>query len=319
MTLIISAGNSEQFVQVSDRRLTRNGVLQDDESNKAIVLNCANARLALGFTGLAKAGDFETREWLLSTISECGPPDFTAQAVLERVREKATQVFQNLPVLKNLPKINKRLSIMFSGYLYHHNPPLGGVAILTNFQHIDSDKNSIEAWDHFKCFYREKPRPNDVLLHAIGTIPPIDPQDISRLEDLLKSGRAAEAIIGKLINIFNKLSDSPSSQGLIGKQLTSIILPIERNISAESAYHSKIVKYDTYMPDQIYIEKHRHLTISDVSLEQVFEERKAPISGPKLKPNQPCWCSSGIKYKYCHGKISKNKICLQIIAEPKKE
>jgi len=67
MTLIIAAGNPDQFVQVSDRRLTANGVVQDDESNKAIVLNCANARLSIGFTGLAKVGTFNTRDWILST------------------------------------------------------------------------------------------------------------------------------------------------------------------------------------------------------------------------------------------------------------
>ena len=188
MTLIITAGNSEQFIQVSDRRVTINGAIQDDESNKAIVLNCANARLAVGFTGLARVGDFNTREWLVSTINECGPPDYTAQSILERVKEKATQAFQSIPVLRNLPKGQKRLSVMFSGYLYHHDPPLGGLAILTNFQNIDSSEISAGAWDQFECFYRQEPRPHDgevALIYAVGTIPPTDPKLKNELNRLL--------------------------------------------------------------------------------------------------------------------------------------
>lgn len=62
MTLILGLGNREQFIQISDRRLTSNGLPQDDESNKAGMLICANGRLAFGFTGLGRAGTFETQK-----------------------------------------------------------------------------------------------------------------------------------------------------------------------------------------------------------------------------------------------------------------
>jgi hypothetical protein len=323
MTLIITAGNSEQFIQVSDRRLTINGALQDDESNKAVVINCVNARLAFGFTGLAKAGDFETRKWLLSTINECGPPDYSAQSVLERVKEKATQAFQTIPVLESLPKSKKRLTVMFSGYLYHHDPPLGGLAILTNFQDIYSNEISTDAWKHFKCFYREEPRPYDgevALLYAIGSVPPIGSKPISELVSILKARSPGKAIIGKLIEIFHRIAELPESQGLIGKQLNSISLPRDRNLPAESGYHSGIVKSITYLPDQIYIvSQHLHLNVTDVSVEPVFKDSSLPISGPELKSNQPCWCKSGKKYKYCHGRKSKDNVKIQIVAKPDKE
>lgn len=31
-------------------------------------------------------------------------------------------------------------------------------------------------------------------------------------------------------------------------------------------------------------------------------DRPAPVSVPKVGPNQPCPCGSGLKYKRCHGK-----------------
>lgn len=132
MTLIIGAGNSEQFIQVSDRRLTANGKVVDDESNKAIIMHCANARLAVGFSGLARTDSFSTREWLLKCLSVSGPPDYTAQAIVERLRDMATREFSVNPLLCRLPKHLKKLSIMFTGYLYHHDPPLGALAVLTN-------------------------------------------------------------------------------------------------------------------------------------------------------------------------------------------
>ena len=323
MTLIVTAGNNEQFIQVSDRRLTVNGVVQDDESNKAIVLNSADARLAIGFTGLAKAASFETREWLLSTINECGPPDYFVQAVLERVKEKATQAFQNIPVLKSLPKSKKRLTVMFSGYLYHHDPPLGGFAILTNFQNIDTGIISTDAWNNFECFFREERRPNNgkiALFYAIGIVPPIDARVTSELAFLLKNRKPAKAIIGKLINVFQKLAELPDSHGLIGGQLTSITLPRDRNMAAESGYHSSIVKYETYMPDQIYIvSKNLHLNVVDVSIEPVFPDNAPPMSGPKLRPNQPCWCNSGKNYEYCHGRKSNAKTKIGFVARPDKK
>ena len=323
MTLIITAGNSEQFIQMSDRRLTVNGAVQDDESNKAVVLNCANARLTFGFTGLAKADNFETREWLLSTIDECGPPDYSAQAVLERVKKKATQEFQSIPVLNNLPKSKKRLSVMFSGYLYHHDPPLGGLAILTNYQDINSCEISTEAWDRFECFYLQEPRPYDgevALFYAIGTVTPIDTTITSELTFLLKNRRPASAITGKLIKIFHKLAELPESQGLIGKQLTSISLPRDRKLPVKSDYHSNVVKSETYLPDQIYIvSKYLHLNVLNISVEPVFKDRTPPMSGPKLKSNKPCWCKSGKKYKYCHGQKSKNNVKIRFVAKPDKK
>lgn len=51
MTLILSLGNLDHIVQISDRRLTINGKLVEDESNKCGVLFCLNARMGFGYTG----------------------------------------------------------------------------------------------------------------------------------------------------------------------------------------------------------------------------------------------------------------------------
>ena len=110
MTLIIAVGNSDQFIQVSDRRLTLNGVIKNDDSNKAFIFNCANARLSIGFTGLAQAGKFNTRDWILSALNECGPPDYTAEKIIERFTARATNDFCESSQLKRVSPIHKRLT-----------------------------------------------------------------------------------------------------------------------------------------------------------------------------------------------------------------
>ncbi len=320
MTLIIAAGNSEQFIQVSDRRLTVNGVVNDDESNKAIVLNCANARLAIGFTGLAKFSSFNTRDWLLSTLNECGPPDYTAGNILNRFKDRATQDFQSLSALGGLPQQNKRLSIMFTGYLYHHQPPLGALAILSNFQNIDTGVVSTEAWNHFKCFFREERRPNNgkiSLFYSIGTLPPVDKNDLKKLTMLVKFGKPANAIVGKIVRMFHNLANRPEAKNMIGKQLNSIILPRDKTLSAESQYHSNTIKQESYLPDQIYVvSKKLRFNVTDISVKPVDPTNTPPLSGPKLKPGQRCWCNSGKKYKHCHGRKSKHSTKLGFIARP---
>ena len=70
MTFILTLGNGDQVIQLSDRRLTVDGTLHDDESNKAGVLISDDARLAFGFTGLARIGSFATQQWLAAALNE---------------------------------------------------------------------------------------------------------------------------------------------------------------------------------------------------------------------------------------------------------
>jgi hypothetical protein len=77
MTLIVSLANKDFVVQISDRRLSSNGRLIDDESNKCGVVFCLNARMAFGYTGLARYKNFSTATWLLSVLHDSATPDYT--------------------------------------------------------------------------------------------------------------------------------------------------------------------------------------------------------------------------------------------------
>jgi hypothetical protein len=113
MTLIITLANQQQAILISDRRLTSNGKVVDDESNKAAIFNCQDARLAVAFTGLARAGAFQTEFWLLESLVESAKPDYLMAQTIQRFCERATQDFRKIIVDRNS---DKRLTVVLIGY-----------------------------------------------------------------------------------------------------------------------------------------------------------------------------------------------------------
>lgn len=244
MTLIVAAGNHDQFIQLSDRRFSIDGKISNEESNKAIVLFCANARLSIGFTGLAKYKTFKTQEWLLKSITECGPSDYTADNIVKRFTLRATKDFNELPELKSLSREHKKLSVMFTGYLNHHEPPLGALAIVSNFQNIDKGTFASQAEPEFRAFFREETRPNNgsiSLFSHIGTLPPIPEELRQKVVELVKNRKPTQAIINKIAETFRTLADHPSARNTIGKQLMSVVIPRNKESGAECNYHSERV------------------------------------------------------------------------------
>src|SRR5688572_5064561 len=105
MTLIFSVINEQNAVLVADRRLVYGrGVPPDDESSKVSVINLANARLAVAFTGLAgipaNAGwpAFATRRWVAEALSEAASPLPLLEPTMSRFREIASRDIAQLRI-----------------------------------------------------------------------------------------------------------------------------------------------------------------------------------------------------------------------------
>lgn len=304
MTLILTLGCSDYIVQASDRRLVADGHLVDDESNKAGVLECINARLAFGFTGLAKFGSFDTRRWLLDALNDAGPPDYAAKGIIDRLAEKASHTFEVAP-LSGIPSQHKRLSIMFSGYLYHHSPPLMGYAIVTNYQDFSTGIDSPRAKEQFHVQYWQERRPSDgdvTLVQRIGTWQAMTREDEVRLRTLLKSRRPARALIGKAVDVLHSMAERASANGAIGKQISTIHLPVSRDEPAQSGYYTRNLGYASYMADYVLATSDENRTVvRDMEIRQLRGDTPVPVAVPKVGRNVPCPCGSGRKYKFCHG------------------
>ena len=301
MTIVLTLGNADQVVQVSDRRLSSNGQLIDDDAFKGGIFICSNARFVFGFTGLAKFGDFDTERWLLENLANLGKPDFDAKSTLDRLTQKATEDFANLHSLAQVHNEDKRLSVMFSGYLYHHSPPLAVYSIMTNFQNFETQKYDSKAWDSFNsCYWREKsPRKkNFTFIQRVGGWPAMLTSDEDSLRVLLSERKSANAIVDKAVQIIRSIADRPQAAGTIGKQLSSVILPIESNADPINEYHSMYSRQ---------IIKLTPMAISTIDKQMAMAEPElssnVPITFPKIGRNDPCPCGSGRKYKRCHRKL----------------
>jgi len=304
MTLILTLGNTDQIVQVSDRRLTINGRPDEDESSKAGVFVCSNARLAFGFAGLAKYDSFITLRWLLENLVHLGPPNFQAGSILERLKAKATEDFKNLQVLVNVPLEHKRLSVIFAGYLYHYSPPRGAYAILSNFQDCVRGRDASRAWDSFKftVFNETIPRTqNPAFIRPIGAWSAMRESDLTPLKTLLIQRKPARAIVDKAVETIRDIADRPQAAGTIGKQLSSIILPRDLNVSPIAEYHTMVPKPVMYFPAVATSIPGKQIAIADPEYGSPEETNARPIVFPKVGRNKPCPCGSGKKYKKCHG------------------
>jgi hypothetical protein len=307
VTLVLTLGNSDQVIQVSDRRLSWDGKVVEDESSKAGVLTCLNARLAFGFTGLARWTSFRTRDWLLDALRECGPPDYTVGEILLRLKDRASDTFLHHPVLRTLTRKDKRLSIMFSGYLYHHDPPQPGFAIMTNFQNFQTGYDEPEAWDQFTGI---ETRPlagvrDPTFIQRVGNWHAMTGDDVAALRELLEGRTPADAIIGKAVKLVRQMADRPAANKAIGKQLSVVCIPRTLENRVQCGYYSNVKSNAYYMPDGVILNPFFSGAFRDVELRKVGGPNpQQPFVVPKVGRNQPCPCASGKKYKHCHGKVA---------------
>jgi len=299
MTLIVALGNNDQIIQISDRRLSMNGHLVDDESNKCGVLFCLNARMAFGYTGLARWQNFSTQEWLLNALHDSATPDFTIGETLERLKINATETFEHDASLRTIPKKYKRLAVMFSGYINLDGEPKQAFTILSNYHGFEGNT----ALDEFSIYRSSaiKDASNPTLVQRVGNWDAMIDQDIDIMREMLLLGKPSQAIVGKAYEIIRDIADRPKSGGTIGKQLTSIIIPKDHTKPVSSNYSTDYVKQETYMPDMVYLLPEKYMTVSNISVKPE-EDTTAPISVPKVRKNAPCPCGSNKRYKHCHGR-----------------
>jgi hypothetical protein len=308
VTLILALGNSEQMILVSDRRITGHPDLDSDESNKATVLVCANARFAVGYTGLASTVDgFTTEKWLLDRLKDAAAPTYDAYSLLQRFRDLVSEDFRKNPVLSRLSPALRRLGIMFSGYLDHHDPPLTGCAIVSNFQDYTTGAESPEAWDEFRIKHWQEKRPlaeEFTWVQHLGAWRVTQQADVDELRAMLAERRPARAIVDKAVNLLREMSERPAARGTVGKQANAVVIPRDPSQSSYSSYHSAVVGYRAYVPNMAFLGgPGARSLVMGLTMELKIDGRPTPaLFVPKVHRNAACPCRSGKRYRECHGR-----------------
>ncbi len=111
MTLIITAVTRDGIVQVSDRRLTKDGQSYGDFSNKAVCVSCSDGPLAISYTGLAEIGGQRTDEWLAECLASIIDDQTDTLSVLEALQKRTTSTFAHL----RIPQEQQELTFVLAG------------------------------------------------------------------------------------------------------------------------------------------------------------------------------------------------------------
>lgn len=327
MTLIVVLGNSDHVVMLSDRRLSANGILVDDESNKAALLRARNARPLVGYTGVATVGyspgqprrlpaswhgpapdpssgppppgAFRTSYWMLDAMIESAPPDHVAPSLIERFAVRASAQFEQL----RLSHPNKGVLFCFAGYEYIGGTPKLMLRSVSNFV------NRVQSGPDFHV--KEAPNGQELppaFMYAYGMTDALDCIQMQRLGALVSEKRPPQALIGKGVEILSAAADSARAQGVIGKQITSAILPADPSQMVRVDFHSGVVT--NTIPGISVVEARGGAHGLGIFADPLIRSGSAgsrantpAIKVPKVARNAPCPCLSGNKFKHCHGAV----------------
>ena len=302
VTLIVGTMCEKYAIQVSDRRLSSKGLVVNDESDKSTILICENARFIVGFTGLARFGKFDTHSWLLETLRDAGPTEFTALELTQRFTARATAYFSESTLLQKVPARDRRVTIMFNGFISHPGAVMPAALLVTNYQEWGKGDAS-EAWPEFRNTYfglKENWEPPLTWVQRIGARQAFR-EDHSAVKQLLYQGRPPEAVVDKTIELIREASDRREAAGGIGKQLSSVVLPADMSKPPLVGYHSAVPSHAVYFPSLVVTTRLKQAIVRDAQF-RAADPLTRPIVVPKGPRNQPCPCGSGKKYKSCHGR-----------------
>jgi SEC-C motif len=307
VTIILSLINEDQAILVSDQKLS--GSAPGTEWTKSTFVTTSDGRFGLGLAGLATVGSFDISQWILETLIRCGPPDFTSLGIIGRFATAATDFFAQRSAIRRVSPELRRLTLMFSGYLDGHSPPLAASAFVTNFQDWKTGTDSDTAWAKFDTRFENERRPNHggpfSYIQRIGAWPAVNDADVAQLREMLEVRRPSRAIVECAVGIVRRMADRPEARNTIGKHAMSLIIPRDRRQHPTSEYHSLGASASSFMPHAVSVTG----VGPSVAYWGVEVTARDPTTGeqvaaqfPRPRRNDRCVCGSGLKYKACCGK-----------------
>jgi hypothetical protein len=302
MTLILVAMNSDYLVQLSDRRLSAGGQPVEEESNKSLMVHLQDGRLAIGFTGLAAHGGFETATFLTEVVLEAVKPDFRVAQSVQRMAPVATAKWQEHRVPSSVPDNERRVTVSVFGFgpgMHHDGRPVPGGMLLSN---VTREEDHWETVDEFRVVKRFSTKPGmelgaETLIYSIGASEGVTEDSVTPIRAMLREHRPAEAVVGKGVELMRGWARQSLAANTIGDQISSIVIPADLSEGWTFDYHTAHPTATLHHP--IFVEATGRSSPFASRLQITQEEGAFVVE--KVGRNVPCPCGSGLKYKRCHG------------------
>jgi SEC-C motif len=278
MTLLAALANEDCAWLLADRRVTREGVLLDDEYNKLCVLFCDDARLAVAFTGLATYQTFDTSTWLAETLSEIGETKGEIASLLHEFTNRAAACFSQLA------RLSPHVTFLFCGHVYSDGRSESRIYVVSNGD--DPTRPTLT----FSLTAYATPGPKVVLAGMTTAAPPVVSD---ALRQLLRSDRIApQSLLHFAVKRLRAVARDGRSAGLIGEQFNAAVIPSTVNTTVTSTYHSAKGSFSAFGANVV-------VTNGMIVLGPELHAG-AMLSGPDIRKSDPCWCGSGEQFKHCH-------------------
>lgn len=264
---------TQYYWQTVESRQTVNPV--EDEYNKICILFCDDARVAIGFTGLATFDGFNTSDWLVDTLIKIGNK---TGAIAEILAELAICTRDKLG---SLDVRDKRLTFLITGFVYWEEKPRPVAYVLSNYA------NSLALTAEFNL--RSIASTEGTIIEVAGVINQLSPKIEISLKRLLAKKLSSASALRFAVK---QLKNNAKMSILIGAQSNSAIIPAPQNTTVTTTYHSVFNSYRAYGSNMV-------LTKGMASYgTEIFSS--TVIAGEEIRKQDPCWCGSGQRFKDCH-------------------
>jgi SEC-C motif len=279
MTLIVAMANDSVAAIVADRRTSKNGQLVSDDFNKVTVLFCDDARLSVAFTGLATYGDFNTSEWIAETLYDIGQNSQQITVMLQEFIVRAGLKFAELP-----PESDRRLTIVFCGFVYWGQGPEPRIYTVSNFQNGSINPTGF--------LLNTVGSPGQILVEFFGNIQPIKVVTRKSLRDLLTKLTPPSALIRFAVKKIQAASSHYQAQNRIGQNCNGVLIKADVDTAITNTYHTAQNASHAYGPN-VVVTQNMIVLGSEVMSGSI-------LSGPDIRKQDKCWCGSGDLFKHCH-------------------
>lgn len=228
MTLIVTAITEKRIIQVSDRRLTLpNGSLFDDESNKALVVYCKNARFLMSYTGYSKtrglSSGLPTIPWASKCLSEMGCFNLVYTEVISQFRECVRREFGGL---------KSPTAFVIAGYEY-----------MNSHSRCHSRSFSAACVSHDFPYAEIINEPNKVIVQAFGMISAITDEMKTSLskrigKNILRKGNGKYAT-QELVSFVRKASKTLGTGYAVGENCMSAVISFDPKVGVSTFHYPK--------------------------------------------------------------------------------
>lgn len=302
MTLVLLALTEREAVVTADCLLSDRARPYDDEAIKTASVRFRDARLAMGYSGLAglalprghrgptPAGAFRTMEWLLNGILATGGQDGMIPS-LHRWRDLMTATFP----AQGAPPNARRLEVALAGFWATE---VGVRPVVVKLTNIDTNGATVPVFD-----LRVVTLDDGGYVAAIGRTASITRSQLHELRLLAdEPERPARALTGKSIATIRAAARSSAGLGVVGDICTSVVMYPN---GAQSGTFVRTESSDVFLQSHLVdtTDGPFHGIWMDVLVRGDSEDGTPGgrlISFPRAAKASRCPCGSGLKYRHCH-------------------